>query len=110
MLWTRSSPSHLASKAPTRTKPSISSSSSSIHLVTSLTQFFLFRFIFSNTEQIAVKSTIIDKETVQRVVSLLLEATEATEETSDAAAAIRVVDAFLIPKYKYDYSRKQFYE
>ncbi|KAL5173989.1 DNA polymerase epsilon subunit B [Glycine soja] len=58
----------------------------------------------------SLKSTIIDKETVQRVVSLLLEATEATEESSDAAAAIRVVDAFLIPKYKYDYSRKQFYE
>ncbi|TKY44872.1 DNA polymerase epsilon subunit 2 [Spatholobus suberectus] len=58
----------------------------------------------------SLKSTIIDKEPVQRVVSLLLEAEAAAEESSDAASVIRVVDALLIPKYKYDTIRKQFYE
>ncbi|XP_027359268.1 DNA polymerase epsilon subunit B [Abrus precatorius] len=65
------------------------------------------------SRKIAVKSTIIDKEPVHRVVSLLLEAEAAVEETSDAfaaASAIRVVDAFLIPKFKYDPIRKLFYE
>ncbi|KAK7380120.1 hypothetical protein VNO78_32543 [Psophocarpus tetragonolobus] len=61
----------------------------------------------------SLNSTIIDKETVQHVVSLLLEADDAMPESSDAAAttsAICVIDAFLIPKYKYDTIRKQFYE
>lgn len=60
-----------------------------------------------------MKSTIIDKEPVHRVVSLLLEAEAAVEETTEAstsASAIRVVDAFLVPKHKYDATRKQFYE
>lgn len=61
----------------------------------------------------AVKSTIIDKEPVHRVVSLLLEAEAAVEETSDAVGSgsvIRVVDAFLVPKFRYDPIKKQFYE
>lgn len=61
-----------------------------------------------------MKSTIIDKEPVHRVVSRLLEADAAVEESSDAFAAggsaIRVVDAFVVPKYRYDPIRKQFYE
>ncbi|WVZ16043.1 hypothetical protein V8G54_013609 [Vigna mungo] len=62
----------------------------------------------------SLKSTIIDKETVHRVVSQLLEVEADMEDGSDAgtstSSAIRVVDAFLIPKYKYDTVRKQFYE
>ncbi|XP_061356039.1 DNA polymerase epsilon subunit B [Gastrolobium bilobum] len=70
--------------------------------------------LLDQLEQESLKSTIIDKEPVHRVVSLLLEAEATVEENSDASAtaasAIRVVDAFLIPKYKYDPIRKQFYE
>ncbi|XP_047150132.1 DNA polymerase epsilon subunit B [Vigna umbellata] len=62
----------------------------------------------------SLKSTIIDKETVHRVVSQLLEVEADMEDSSDAgtstSSAIRVVDAFLVPKYKYDTVRKQFYE
>ncbi|XP_057762758.1 DNA polymerase epsilon subunit B [Arachis stenosperma] len=60
------------------------------------------------------KSTIIEKEPVHRVVSRLLEADAAVEESSDpcsaGGSAIRVVDAFLVPKFRYDPIRKQFYE
>ncbi|KAL4316596.1 hypothetical protein AHAS_Ahas15G0300900 [Arachis hypogaea] len=60
------------------------------------------------------KSTIIEKEPVHRVVSRLLQADAAVEESSDpcsaGGSAIRVVDAFLVPKFRYDPIRKQFYE
>ncbi|XP_027924509.1 DNA polymerase epsilon subunit B [Vigna unguiculata] len=62
----------------------------------------------------SLKSTIIDKETVHRVVSQLLEVEADVEDSSDpgtsTSSALRVVDAFDFPKYKYDTIRKQFYE
>jgi len=95
----------------------MSSSKSSKNLVITLSLsnlFIQFRFYFWNAEQIAVKSTIIDKETVHRVVSQLLEVEADVEDSSDpgtsTSSALRVVDAFDFPKYKYDTIRKQFYE
>ncbi|KAE8125908.1 hypothetical protein FH972_020669 [Carpinus fangiana] len=64
----------------------------------------------------SLKSSIIDKEPVHRVVSLLLEAeAAAADESPDAvggssASAIRVIDAFLVPKFHYDPIKKVFHE
>ncbi|KAK3415020.1 hypothetical protein EUGRSUZ_H00594 [Eucalyptus grandis] len=63
----------------------------------------------------SLKSSIIDKDPVNRVVSLLLEAEAAVEESPDAAcegrgSALRVIDAFLVPKFRYDPVKKIFYE
>ncbi|OIW16068.1 hypothetical protein TanjilG_04603 [Lupinus angustifolius] len=63
----------------------------------------------------SLKSTIVDKELVQRLVSLLWETDEAVGETSvsfgsSSRSSICVVDAFDIPKFQYDPIRKQFYE
>ncbi|PON45429.1 DNA polymerase alpha/epsilon [Parasponia andersonii] len=61
-----------------------------------------------------LKSPIIDKDAVRAVVTLLLEAEAAVDDTSNATAAttsaIRVVDAFLLPKLCYDPIKKLFYE
>ena len=67
----------------------------------------------------SVKSSIIDREPVHRVVTLLLEAEaavdndvddEATGGPSSSSSAIRVVDAFFVPKFRYDPIKKIFYE
>ncbi|CAL0323905.1 unnamed protein product [Lupinus luteus] len=63
----------------------------------------------------SLKSTIVDKELVQRLVSLLWETDEAVGETSvsfgsSSRSSICVVDAFDIPRFHYDPIRKQFYE
>ncbi|XP_020231597.1 DNA polymerase epsilon subunit B [Cajanus cajan] len=55
----------------------------------------------------SLKSTIIEKEMVVRVATLLLEEDATPEE---AASVIRFIDAFVIPKYKYHVVRKQFYQ
>lgn len=63
-----------------------------------------------------MKSSIIDKEAVHCVVSLLLEAEAAAGESSSGAASassnssFRVIDAFLVPKLRYDPIKKIFYE
>lgn len=64
---------------------------------------------------VAVKSTVIDKDAVHGVITLLLEAEAAVDESSDGAvttttSALRVIDAFLVPKFRYDPIRKLFYE
>ncbi|KAI4326321.1 hypothetical protein MLD38_031647 [Melastoma candidum] len=62
----------------------------------------------------SLKSSILDKEPVCRVVNLLLEAEAAVDETVDGAGdsttAIRIVDAFLVPKFHYDSIKKIFFE
>ncbi|XP_021291975.1 DNA polymerase epsilon subunit B isoform X2 [Herrania umbratica] len=63
----------------------------------------------------SLKSSIIDKEAVHRVISLLLEAEAAEEEcptssTSLSHSSIRVVDAFLVPKFRYDPIKKHFFQ
>ncbi|KAI4352050.1 hypothetical protein L6164_006336 [Bauhinia variegata] len=69
--------------------------------------------LLDQLEHESLKSSIIDKEPVRRVVSLLLEAEAAVEESTDAAgsgSALRVIDAFLVPKFRYDPIKKQFHE
>lgn len=62
----------------------------------------------------AVKSSILDKDAVHRVVSLLLEAEAAVEpsggDSSTDRSGLRVIDAFIIPKFCYDPIKKVFYE
>ncbi|KAK8679142.1 hypothetical protein V6N13_144610 [Hibiscus sabdariffa] len=61
--------------------------------------------------QSSVKSSIIDKEAVHPVISLLLEAEAAGEESpSSSHSSIRVVDAFLVPKFRYDPIKKHFFQ
>ncbi|KAG5233824.1 DNA polymerase epsilon [Salix suchowensis] len=71
----------------------------------------------SQSQKLGVKSSILDKEPVSRVIASLLAADDAVEEdfisdgaVSSSTSAIRVIDAFLIPKFRYDPIRKQFYE
>ncbi|XP_057446745.1 DNA polymerase epsilon subunit B [Lotus japonicus] len=72
--------------------------------------------LLDQLEHESLNSTIIDKEPVHRVVTLLLKAEAAAEDdespddSAAAASALRVVDAFLVSKFKYDAIRKQFYE
>ena len=62
----------------------------------------------------AVQSSILDRDAVRRVVALLVEAEEAVDAASPAVAsarsALRVVDAFLVPRFHYDPIKKVFYE
>lgn len=63
-----------------------------------------------------MKSSILDKEPVHRVVSLLLEAEAAVEESpttsgyGSAASALRIIDAFDVPKFRYDPIKKLFHK
>lgn len=57
--------------------------------------------------ELAVKSSIIDKQTVQSVVSILLQADAAVDET---LGGLGVCDAFLVPKFRYDPIKKIFYK
>ncbi|RWR95935.1 DNA polymerase epsilon subunit B [Cinnamomum micranthum f. kanehirae] len=62
----------------------------------------------------SLKSSILDKDAVHRVVSLLLEAEAAVEpsggDSSTDRSGLRVIDAFIIPKFCYDPIKKVFYE
>ncbi|GMP71046.1 hypothetical protein CsSME_00029611 [Camellia sinensis var. sinensis] len=64
----------------------------------------------------SLKSSILDKEPLHRVVSLLLEAdgespnSSNSSSSSSSPAALRIIDAFLIPKFRYDPVRKIFFE
>ncbi|RVX14082.1 DNA polymerase epsilon subunit B [Vitis vinifera] len=69
--------------------------------------------LLDELENESLKSSILDKESVHRVVSLLLEAEAAVEETPGAIStrsALRIVDAFLMSKFCYDPIKKIFYE
>ncbi|KAE8732408.1 glutamate decarboxylase 5-like [Hibiscus syriacus] len=87
--------------------------------------FFVNRFQDAEDEAIdllldhldhqSLKSSIIDKEAVHPVISLLLEAEAAEEESpssssSSCHSSIRVVDAFLVPKFRYDPIKKHFFQ
>ncbi|XP_052624257.1 DNA polymerase epsilon subunit B [Lactuca sativa] len=60
----------------------------------------------------SLKSSILDKEPIQRVVSLLCEAASATDDTlgTNTSSSFSVIDAFLIPKFRYDPIKKIFCE
>lgn len=52
----------------------------------------------------------VDAESVRRVLDRLLEADNAPEESTATATSLAVIDAFLVPKYRYDAVKKQFIE
>lgn len=61
----------------------------------------------------SLKSSIIDGDAICRVVSLLLEAEAAVDPTSPTVSnrsALRVIDAFVVPRFCYDSIKKVFYE
>ncbi|KAG1334197.1 DNA polymerase epsilon subunit B [Cocos nucifera] len=61
----------------------------------------------------SLKSSILDREAIHRVVSLLLDADAAVDPSCTVAsnrAALRVIDAFVIPRFRYDPIKKVFYE
>ncbi|KAH8491983.1 hypothetical protein H0E87_021543, partial [Populus deltoides] len=71
----------------------------------------------SQSQKLGVRSSILDKEPVSRAITALLEADDAVDEdfiangaVSSSTSAIRVIDAFLIPKFRYDPIKKQFHE
>ncbi|KAK6915132.1 hypothetical protein RJ641_020249 [Dillenia turbinata] len=68
--------------------------------------------LLDELENESLKSSILDKNAVHKVVSLLLEAEAAVEETPSVSnrSALRVIDAFLIPKFRYDPIKKVFFE
>lgn len=78
--------------------------------------FFCFSFavkIVFFVGKMAVKSSILDRDAIQRVVSLLLEAESAVEPTASVASsrtALRVIDVFLVPRFRYDSIKRVFYE
>ncbi|KAL0885615.1 hypothetical protein Bca101_009598 [Brassica carinata] len=56
-------------------------------------------------------SSVVDAESVKGVINLLLGANGAEEEpTSSIASSLAVIDAFLVPKYRYDSVNKKFIE
>ncbi|CAH8357691.1 unnamed protein product [Eruca vesicaria subsp. sativa] len=57
-----------------------------------------------------LNSSVVDAESVQGVINLLLGANDAAEEPTSNASSLAVIDAFLVPKYRYDSVRKQFIE
>ncbi|KAF9606601.1 hypothetical protein IFM89_026922 [Coptis chinensis] len=59
----------------------------------------------------SLKSSILDKDSVHKVISLLLEAAAAVEQIpSSSKSPLRVIDAFLVPKFCFDSIKKSFYE
>ncbi|CAH9061095.1 unnamed protein product [Cuscuta epithymum] len=70
--------------------------------------------LLDDLHHLSLKSAILDKEPVHKVVSLLLEAEASVEENPSSscspASALRVIDAFDAPKLRYDPVKKIFYE
>ncbi|KAH6770525.1 DNA polymerase epsilon subunit B2 [Perilla frutescens var. hirtella] len=72
--------------------------------------------LLDELHNVSLKSSILDKESVHRVVSLLLEAEAAVEESpttssyGSASSALRIIDAFDVPKFRYDPIKKLFHK
>ncbi|KAK4362675.1 hypothetical protein RND71_017916 [Anisodus tanguticus] len=70
--------------------------------------------LLDELHHLSLKSAILDRESVHKVVTLLLEADAAVEENPSSiaspASALRVIDAFLVPKFRYDPVKKFFHE
>ncbi|KAG6384717.1 hypothetical protein SASPL_153534 [Salvia splendens] len=74
--------------------------------------------LLDELHNVSLKSSILDKEPVQRVVALLLEAEAAVEESpttsghssAASASALRIIDAFDFPKFRYDAIKKLFHK
>ncbi|GLU18413.1 hypothetical protein SLE2022_347170 [Rubroshorea leprosula] len=70
--------------------------------------------LLDNLEHESLKSSIIDKEPLQKVVSLLLEAEGVVAEECPSSvsshSALRIIDVFFVPKFRFDPIKKHFYE
>ncbi|KAL4195990.1 hypothetical protein AMTRI_Chr04g181110 [Amborella trichopoda] len=68
--------------------------------------------LLNQIEQTTLKKSVLDKEVVRPIVELLLEADAAidTGKSCSNEGALRIVDAFLVPKLSYDPIKKTFYE
>ncbi|KAI7734824.1 hypothetical protein M8C21_027461 [Ambrosia artemisiifolia] len=66
--------------------------------------------LLDELHQVSLKSSVLDKESVHRVVSMLSAAENATEDDpyTNMSTSFGVIDAFDIPKYHYDPIRKTF--
>jgi len=64
-------------------------------------------------EKLGVRSSILDKDPLHRVIASLTEAYDALEEDSSSdvvSSPLRVIDVFLVPKFRYDPIKKQFHQ
>ncbi|VVB16873.1 unnamed protein product [Arabis nemorensis] len=66
--------------------------------------------LLDNLQEESIKDSLVDAETVRRVIDPLLRASNAPEESTTTATSLTVLDAFLVPKYRYDTVKKQFIE
>ncbi|KAK9071821.1 hypothetical protein SSX86_008250 [Deinandra increscens subsp. villosa] len=68
--------------------------------------------LLDHLQQQPLESSMLEKEPVQRVVSMLLAAADAGEDDigPDMSTSLRVTDVFHIHKYRYDPIRKMFCE
>ncbi|KAL3512460.1 hypothetical protein ACH5RR_025177 [Cinchona calisaya] len=72
--------------------------------------------LLDELHHLSLKSSILDKEAVGKVVNLLLEAEAAVEENPNSStigiggSALRIINAFDIPKFRFDPVKKIFYE
>ncbi|CAN6475941.1 unnamed protein product [Victoria cruziana] len=69
-------------------------------------------FLLDEVVKESLKSSVLNKETVHRVINVLLEAEVAIDSvvSSRNPLALRIIDAFNIPKFCYDPIKKLFYE
>ncbi|MCL7045349.1 hypothetical protein MKW94_017129 [Papaver nudicaule] len=60
----------------------------------------------------SLNSSVLDRDSVHRVISLLLEAESAVEASPSSSnrSHFRILDSFIIPKFCYDSTKKTFYE
>ncbi|KAL1225854.1 DNA polymerase epsilon subunit B [Cardamine amara subsp. amara] len=64
--------------------------------------------LLDNLQQESLKSSILHAESVQGVISRLLGALDAADEPTTAASSLVFIDAFVVPKYRYDAIKKKF--
>uniref|UniRef100_A0A1J3HY24 DNA polymerase epsilon subunit n=1 Tax=Noccaea caerulescens TaxID=107243 RepID=A0A1J3HY24_NOCCA len=57
-----------------------------------------------------LNSSTVDAEAVRKVINILAGANDAPEESTATASSLSVIDAFVMPKYRYDDVKKQFTE
>ncbi|RWW33196.1 hypothetical protein GW17_00002100 [Ensete ventricosum] len=69
--------------------------------------------LIDDIDKQSLKSSILDREAIRRVVSLLLNADAAVAPSAASTSsrfALRVIDAFVIPRFRYDPIKNVFYE
>ncbi|CAL9111196.1 unnamed protein product [Musa textilis] len=69
--------------------------------------------LIDDIDKQSLKSSILDRDAIRRVVSLLLNADAAVDPSAASTSsrfALRVIDAFVIPRFRYDPIKNVFYE